>query len=147
MEPKNVFLKIMSIILLIGGIFYLIISAAAIALAAGGPALMEAVGAGSSNELADLRPFLIVGGILMLIAGLVAVIAGSLGLKACKDPSKSKKCIVLGIIIIIPSLVSLIMNIASASGFNSVNAVVVVAIGIAIPILYILAAVKNKQAA
>ena len=150
METKNIFLKIISIILLIGGIIYLIIAIGAL----GADALAKLV-PGVGAELGSRAGLLLVAGILMLIAGIIEIAAGRAGLKASKDPSKSKICVVLGIIMMFPSVVAFILSIvlltflvaqspAPVHGFYYGPAIVSLIIGVALPLLYVLAAKKAK---
>ena len=149
METKNTFLKIMSIIILIGGIVYLVIAAAAF----GGVALAKLV-----PELSSVTGLLTIAGILMLIGGIFEIIAGRTGLKACKDPSKTKTCVVLGIILMIPSVLAFIFSVvalnfmaglsaAAGATVNYGSPIGSLIIGIIIPVLYILAAKKGQSAA
>ena len=151
METKNTFLKIMSIIILIAGIAYLVVAA----IAFGGVALARLI-----PELSTVTGILTIAGILMLIGGIFEIIAGKVGLKASKDPSKSKACVVLGIILMIPSVLAFIFSIIALNfmaGLSAAEGVTVgvnygspigsLIIGIIIPLLYILAAKKGQSAA
>ena len=141
METKNTFLKIMSIIILIGGIAFIVLALALFGLAAL---------SGLAPELATIKVLLIVAGILMLIGGIFEIIAGRTGLKASKDPSKSKACVVLGIILMIPSILAFIFVVVSLNilaglggldiGISYGNAISSLLIGVVVPLLYIVAA-------
>jgi hypothetical protein len=149
MEKRSGFLKVMSVIILIGGIIYLIIAGAG--LAAGG--LLNAM----SDSFSGLGVLSIVAGVLMLIAGIIGVLAGRTGLKACKDVNKTKGCVVLGIIMIIPSVLAFIFTLITLHVMSNMNhtgdpvnymsAIVSLLIGVAIPALYIVAAKIRKTAA
>ena len=147
MEQKNTFLKIMSTILLFGGIVYLIIAAVALAL-----------GEFEKFQSDPKGTLLIIAGILMLIAGIFVIIAGKLGKSACKNPAKAKACVVFGSIMIIPSVIAFIFSIiainylagvggVSIHAMNYVSAILSLILGIIIPVLYILAAKMVKPAA
>ena len=149
MEQKNTFLKIMSIIILIVGICYLILAIAAI----GGAAITKIV-----PELSSVAGLFLGAGVLMLIGGIFEIVAGRTGLKACKDPSKAKTCVVLGIILMVPSILAFIFSIvalnfmAGLAGVSGVsvnygNSIGSLVMGIAIPVLYILAAKKSQATA
>ena len=153
MEHKNIFLKIISIILLIGGIIYLIIAIGAL----GADALAKLVPE-IGTELGPKAGVLLIAGVLMLIAGIIEIVAGRTGLKASKDPSKAKACVVLGIIMMIPSVVAFALSIVLLTflvaqsptpvhSFYYGPAIGSLIIGVALPLLYIFAAKKAKPVA
>lgn len=84
---KSTFLKVMSILLIISGAISLVVNIWTL------PAFIGS-------------PFAIIG-ILSLVISIVYLIAGILGIPGSKDPAKAKKCVILGIIMIILIAVSL----------------------------------------
>ena len=140
MEQKNTFLKVMSILCIIGGIIGLIVAISALAVGAGGAVILANAGAGAG--LVANAGILMIAGIIALIAAIFELIAGKAGFNALKDPSKANVCVILGIIMIVLSLVSTIMTAVSYGTFGGSN-VSSVFLGIIFPVLYILAAKKG----
>ena len=135
---------------MIGGIIYLIIAIGAL----GADALAKLVPE-IAAELGSKAVVLFIAGIFMLIAGIIEIAAARAGLKTCKDPSKVKTCVVLGIIMMIPSVVAFILSIILLTflvaqspepvhGFYYGPAIVSLVVGVALPLLYILAAKKAR---
>ncbi len=77
--------------------------------------------------------------ILGLVSAVFSLIMGILGVKYANIPSKATVCLIFAIIAIILQIVSLIMN--------GGNGVVMTLIGLVIPVLYLIGAIRNKQAA
>lgn len=77
--------------------------------------------------------------ILGLVSAAFSLIMGILGVKYANIPSKATVCLVFAIIAIVLQIVSLIMN--GGSG------IVMTLIGLVIPVLYLIGALRNKQAA
>ena len=123
MESKNTFLKVMSILMLIVGIF-------------GTISFFVGLGLGTSN----------VGTTIVFVGIILAFVAASIGFKALKDPSKVKTCLLLGIIIIVIVLVGNIISYSSL-GFSGGTMMGSLIMSVLIPVLYTIAAAKSKPAA
>lgn len=104
---ENMFLKVMAIIMLIGGILGAIISII--------PAAISVLGA-----LADLKLIymliLIVATIFAVVGAVLQILAGVKGLAAAKDSSKAPECVKLGILIVALCLVSNVLSWIAPNG-------------------------------
>ena len=81
--------------------------------------------------------------ILLLISGVVELIAGIIGVINAEKPQKAKACIVWGALVAILSVASTILGVVGGSDF-SVSGLV---LGLVLPVIYIIGAVKNMQSA
>ncbi len=128
------FLKVCGIIMIIGGALSIIIGILAVvgALALTG----MGIDAGVSTGL------LMVASILALVGGIIELIAGIIGVKNCNDPSKANTCLICGIVVVAVSVLSTILTVVAGGNFSPVSFVT----GLILPALYIVGAVKNKQA-
>lgn len=134
MEAKGSgFLKVTGILMIIGGALSIILYIIAII---GIAALVYL----SEGELSS--GLLYTAGILGLVSAVAQLIAGIIGVKNCKKPEKAKTCIVWGILVIALTVIGSILNVVGGSDF-SVSSLL---IGLVIPVLYIIGAVKNKAA-
>ncbi len=130
---QNKFLKVASIIMIVGaalgiilGIVYLL-----------GVGLLAA-----ALQIGDKMGLLYVSGILIIVASVAQLVAGIMGVKACKEPQKAKACIVWGIIIVVLSVLSVILSLAAGGDFKISNAI----LNLVVPILYIVGAVQVNNA-
>ncbi len=128
--PGKGLLKVVSILFIIFGAIATIVSFLALI----GSAAITAY-------LGDLGIVLILATAIMLIASVLELVLGIVGLKKCSDPEKAGLFIVTGIILCVLTLVSMIMNIASA-GFSAISL-----IGFVLPVLYIVGGAMNKKTA
>lgn len=81
--------------------------------------------------------------ILLLISGVVELIAGIIGVINAEKPQKAKACIVWGALVAILSVAGTILGVVGGSDF-SVSGLV---LGLVLPVIYIIGAVKNMQSA
>ena len=134
MEAKGSgFLKVTGILMIIFGSIAIIVGIVAIA----GIAALAYI---SDGELSS--GLLYTAGVLGLVSAVVQLIAGIIGVKNCKKPEKAKTCIVWGILVIALCVIGSILNVVGGSDF-SVSSLL---IGLVLPVLYIIGAVKNKAA-
>lgn len=134
MEAKGSgFLKVTGILMIIGGALSIILYIIAII---GIAALVYL----SEGELSS--GLLYTAGVLGLVSAVVQLIAGIIGVKNCKKPEKAKTCIVWGILVIALCVIGSILNVVGGNDF-SVSSLL---IGLVLPVLYIIGAVKNKAA-
>ena len=144
MEARGrVLLKIMGIIMIVGGALSIIMSIiliAAVAVLSGYP------GTGG----------LIVGIIITILAGIAELIAGIICTKNAGKPENATKCMVWAIIVIVLQLVGFIITLIGAGTFARMNGasvssggstVVSIIFGLAVPVLAIVGAVLNKKSA
>lgn len=127
------FLKVTGILMIIGGAIALLSSILAII----GIAALAYLS--SNNSSAGL---LYASGAFLLISSVANMIAGIIGVKNCKKPEKAGTCIGWGIVVAVLTIVGMILNSVGGGQFSAMSLVT----GLALPILYIMGAVKNKQA-
>lgn len=128
------FLKVTSILMVIGGIIALLAGVFAIL---GVSALAALMGSAEGTGL------LYAGSVLAVVTSAVEILAGAKGLKACRLPGKAGECVILGIAIVALSMISMAVNVKGGGEFKIINLVV----NLLVPVLYILGAVKTKPAA
>ena len=126
------FLKVTGILMIIGGAFGII----------GGIVAIIGVGA-LAAVLETSAGGLILASVLILASAVFELIAGIMGVKNCDKPEKAQSCIVIGVIVAILSVAGNVISNVLGSDFNIIN----YATGLIIPVLYIIGAVKNKEAA
>lgn len=147
MEAKGkVLLKVMGIIMIVGGAISVIVSiflaiAAAGLIAVGGPAL------------------LIIGVILTILGSVAELIAGIICTKNAAKPENATKCMVWSIIVLVLQLLGVILVLAGSAAMvkeltaqgvqASINStpstIISIVVGIVIPVLAIIGAVMNKK--
>ena len=129
------FLKITSILMIVGGIIAVIAGVIAIL---GVSALVAIAG---SAEGAGL---LYASSIIVTIASVIEIIAGVKGLKACKAPELAKKCVTWGILIMVVSIVRqllpMVIGLIGGGKFSITN----LALNLLVPGLYIYGAMQMK---
>lgn len=142
MEAKGkTLLKVMGIIMIVGGALGII---ASIILAIAAAALI-ALGAPAT---------LIVGVILTILGSIAELIAGIICTKNAAKPDKATKCMVWSIIVIVLQLLGTILTLAGANAYaaefggqvnTGFSTIVSIITGMVVPILAIIAAVMNKK--
>ena len=130
----QIFLKVTSILMVIGGIIALLAGVFAIL---GVSALAALMGSAEGTGL------LYAGSVLAVVTSAVEILAGAKGLKACRLPEKAGECVILGIAIVALSMISMAVSVKGGGEFKIINLVV----NLLVPVLYILGAVKTKPAA
>ena len=126
------FLKVTGILMIIGGAFGII----------GG--IIAMIGAGALAAVLETSAGgLMLASTLILASAVFQLIAGIMGVKNCDKPEKAQSCIVIGVIVAILSVAGNVISNVLGSDFNIIN----YATGLIIPVLYIIGAVKNKEAA
>ncbi|MDR2670880.1 MAG: hypothetical protein LBC26_04075 [Oscillospiraceae bacterium] len=118
------FLRVTGILMIIGGALSLLLGFIALF----GSLVVDLLG-GSG--------LLVAATILILIGGAVELVAGIFGVLYAERPDKAQTCIVMGIIVTALSLVSNVLNFSVQS----------LVLGLVLPVLYLVGAFKNKQAA
>ena len=126
------FLKITSILMIIGGIIAVIAGVIAIL---GISALAALAGSAEGTGL------LYASSILVTVSSVIQIIAGAKGLKACKAPETAGKCVTWGIVIAVLSIISLVIGLIGGGDFNIVN----LALNLLVPGLYVYGALKTKS--
>lgn len=124
------FLKVTSILMIIGGIVAIIFSVIALIAAVTLIALLGGKGV-----------VVVLGCIIALAGGIVELIAGFKGNGACKVPENAAGCVSWGIVVVVMSVVSLILSIAGGGDFKISNLIA----NLVIPVLYIVGAIQMKN--
>lgn len=125
------FLKITSILMIIGGIIAAIAGVIAIL---GVSALVALAGSAEGIGL------LYASSILVTIISVIEIIAGAKGLKACKVPENAGKCVTWGIVIAVLSIISMVIGLIGGGKFNITSLV----LNLLVPGLYVYGALKTK---
>lgn len=124
------FLKVTGILMIIGGSISIIMALVAII----GIAALIALGAGTA--------LLYAAGILSILSAVAQLIAGIIGVKNCKRPEKAQNCITWGVIVAALCVLGSILTVIGGGSFPIFSLL----LGLVLPTLYIIGAVKNKQA-
>lgn len=136
MEAKGAgFLKVTGIIMIIGGSIGIIIAILALV----GVAALDTMGV--TDYIEYNTGLLYASGAISLIGAAMELVAGIIGVKNCKKPEKAGTCMVFGIIVILFSLIGSILTVVGGDSFPVVSFL----IGLVLPVLYIIGAVKNKS--
>ena len=128
------FLKVTGILMIIGGALSAILGIVAVL----GVAALAYIASAQTEA-----GMLYASTILLLISGVVELIAGIIGVINAEKPQKAKACIVWGALVAILSVAGTILGVVGASDF-SVSGLV---LGLVLPVIYIIGAVKNMQSA
>ena len=128
------FLKVTGILMIIGGALSAILGIVAVL----GVAALAYIASAQTEA-----GMLYASTILLLISGVVELIAGIIGVINAEKPQKAKACIVWGALVAILSVASTILGVIGGSDF-SVSGLV---LGLVLPVIYIIGAVKNMQSA
>lgn len=129
MKQKSTFLKVMSILMIIGGGFEVV--AALMSLAAVGVLALAGASAGPLYAAAAL----------VAAAAVVYLTAGIQGLKACKAPEKRKKCMIWGVLAIVLLVTGNVIQGIWGDGV----AVESLLSGLVLPVLYLAALMKQGR--
>ena len=124
-QGKN-FLKVTGILMIIAGAIAIITSLIAIA----GIAFLISIGAGT--------PFLYVASIFMVLSSAMELVAG---VKNCVRPDKAQSCIVWGAVVAAFCVLGSILTVVGGGSFPVFSLL----LGLVLPALYIIGAVKNQQ--
>ena len=125
-------LKVMGILMIIGGAISVVMSIIAVAGIAAIAYLSD--GAVSMGMLYASTALMAVGSVAELIAGI-------LGVANSKKPEKAKTCVVWGVIIAALSVAGIVLNAIGGGSFSAVSAVT----GLVLPVLYIIGAARNRM--
>ena len=128
------FLKVTGILMIIGGALSAILGIVAVL----GVAALAYIASAQTEA-----GMLYASTILLLISGVVELIAGIIGVINAEKPQKAKACIVWGALVAILSVAGTILGVVGGSDF-SVSGLV---LGLVLPAIYIIGAVKNMQSA
>ena len=140
----RVFLKVCGILMIIGGIFSIIVSGVLGIVGYISGNIVDQNGEYGTGQI--LGAIVIIAAIIALIGGILELIAGIVGVKNCDKPEKATTCIVWGFIVLVINVISIITTISGGS--SSVGAIIgSIIFSLALPVLYLIGAFKNKKAA
>ena len=141
MEEKsksNLLLKIMSILMIIGGIVMIIVRI-----------IVSAIAVIGTIALGDLM--LIMGSLLAFLSSIFMLIAGIIGVKNAAKPAKAKTCIVMGVIVVALSVLGTALTTFKLNSFglgpDALTLSQSLTFGLALPVLYIIGALQLKKRA
>lgn len=126
------FLKVTSILMIIGGIIGAIVGAIVI------------LGIGALLALADDTQgsgLFYASSIIMIVVSIIQFIAGIKGVGACSAPAKAASCIKWGVIVAVLTVISMIIGLIGGGEFNLINIV----LNLLVPGLYIYGAIQLKD--
>ena len=140
----RVFLKVCGILMIIGGIFSIVVSGVLGILGYVSGNIIDQNGEYGTGQI--LGAIVIIAAIIALIGGILELIAGIVGVKNSDKPEKATTCIVWGFIVLVINVISIITTISGGS--SSVGTIIgSIIFSLALPILYLIGAFKNKKAA
>ena len=125
-------LKVVGILMIIGGAIGIIMGIIAVA----GVSVLAAL-AGPEFK----SGLYIFAAILLLVGAVLELVAGIIGVKDAKVPEKANTCLVWGIIVAVLSVLSNILTVAAGGDFSVVSLIT----GLVLPVLFIIGAVLNKK--
>lgn len=133
--PGKGFLKVVGILLIVFGAIGIILSV--ITLIGGGVA--------AAYLDADIGAMVIVTGIISLLGALLNLVSGIFGVKFCAAIDKAKLLMIFAIAMGAVQVIAFIFNLLLAQAI--VTGIISLIIGLVLPALFLIGALKNKQAA
>jgi len=132
MQKSNILLKVTGILMIAGGAIGLVLRV---------PSLLCVVAA---TLISSGNSGLIVFSVILFLLGSVAqLIAGILGVANAGKPEKAQVCITFGILVVLLTIASNILNGAGVTGIN----ILWLVIGLVVPIFYLVGAFQMKNKA
>ena len=146
-EPKgSKLLKVVSILMIIGGIVGAIFGVIMAIIAAVAPVALQdadvqASVAEAGTTAGQVTALFWVCAIIMIVSAVIEIIAGAKGKKNWNNPAAAKTLMIWGILVLVLSIIG---NIGTASGSTTAVSIIT---GLVIPILYIIGTVQLKNQA
>lgn len=128
------YLKVTGILLLIGGILG-VLCYGLLTLLLGVALVDQGTGSGAIPVTAIV--------VVYVIASIIQLVAGVMGIKGCNQSSKADGCFKIGIVVLIISILAAIVNMAGA-GFTF-SGILYALLGLVVPGLYIYGAKLNRD--
>ncbi|MFR3143313.1 MAG: hypothetical protein ACLTOT_03685 [Eubacterium callanderi] len=128
------YLKVTGILLLIGGILG-VLCYGLLTLLLGVALVDQGAGSGAIPVTAIV--------VVYVIASIIQLVAGVMGIKGCNKSSKADGCFKIGIVVLIISILAAIVNMAGA-GFTF-SGILYALLGLVVPGLYIYGAKLNRD--
>ena len=127
------FLKVTGILMIIGGALSLIIGIIAVL----GVSAIAYISSGQVDT-----GMLYAASILTVVSAAAQLTAGIIGVKNCNNPEKSGTCMVWGVIVALLAVAGAILTTVAGNSFPVLSLL----LGLVLPILFIIGALKNKNA-
>lgn len=127
-------LKVSSILLIIGGAIATIMGVVSLL----GVGALHAI---FGEDIPIILLYAVAG--LALASGILTLVAGIVGLGACKNPEKSGTCIILGVIVVIFTVIGQVLSMQAGNQFD----ITLIVIGLLLPVVYIVGASQVKKMA
>lgn len=127
MQGKN-FLKVCGILMIIFGAIAMIVNLVAFL----GVLALDTLLGGSIIGLT-------IGALISLVGAVMQFVAGIVGVKNCDKPEKATACVGWGIVVAAFAVIGQIISVLCGGDFSIVS----LAIGLVLPVLYIIGGVKN----
>lgn len=128
-------LKVTGILMIIGGAISVIL------------AIFALVGLGATLSLFEgqgLTALIVISVLFTCIAAALELIAGIIGVQNCDKPEKAQLCFIFGIIVLAIAVIARVIDFLY--GTTSIwSSLISLALGVVLPILYILGALRNKK--
>lgn len=121
-------LKVVGILMIIGGALGLVLSIITIL----GIAALALAGASA--------PLLYAAAIISIACAAVELTAGIIGVKNCANVAAASKCLAWGIVVAVLSVLGSVLSVIGGDKLNVLNLL----LGLVLPVLYIIGAIKNK---
>ena len=145
-QPKgSMLLKVVSILMIIGGIIgaigsvIMIVIAAILPTALNDPEVQASMAAEGTSAAAVTGVF-VVATIILIVSAVIEIIAGVKGKKNWNNPAAAKTLIIWGIVCAVLNVIGICFMASSDSSFGAY-----IVTGLVIPILYIIGAVQLKK--
>ena len=138
-------LKVISILMIIGGIIGAIVSifsilGAGVLSAASGDAQLQQAAAASGTNMGAVNALVWVSVVFMVISSVVEIVAGVKGVKNWSNPAAAKSLLTLGVVCAVISVIGTIIS-AIGGSFSVVSLI----LGLLFPVLYIIGANQLKK--
>ena len=135
--PGKGMLKVVGILFIIVGAIYTLLGILAFA-GSFSQAVVEQTAAITGATATVIR----VSALVMLILGLFELVAGILGVKNCNKPEKAQTCFIIGVVLVLLVVANAIMSVTKGQFVWYMTV-----IDLALPVLYLIGALKNKEVA
>ena len=138
-------LKVLSILMIIGGIFSAIFSVVSIAgagviTAVSGNADMQQAATQAGTNMGTVTVFLWISVIIMVISAVIEIVAGVKGVKNWNNPDAAQSLVTIGVVCAVLAVIGSIVS--AIGGSFSIFGLI---LGLVFPVLYIIGAVQLKN--
>lgn len=143
MAPGRGLLKVCGILFIIFGVFGILFGLYAWLLMPGmmsspqATAMLQQAGTTYDEQTTTIS------GIISVVIGIIEIIVGIVGVKNCNRTDKAQICFIAGVVAVICQLGSALFSAFAAE--LTIGAILTMAIGFVLPVLFIWGALKNKE--